>query len=635
MADSPEDPQPRVVMQGSFVSRGPLSRAWKTAWTALAIRVRSCTAFIAVATMMASTAILPLHGTATAQNAWQQSDPSGHALNEAVGTSESSYKPQLMLTPLDSSIRLQAVIKNLSNSVTISGWQYSRTTGASASTVDATAGSVTTPSWRDIPNSSDTKEIIHTVDDLTNGTLYLFKVRVVFNTTEYSLASDPVSAIPGPPPEAPRLSATPGNGSINLEASIDDTGGIDITGWQYKQKTDARWVTIPDSNKRVLMYTISKLVNGRAYTYEVRAVNSIGNGAVSEITVTPGLPVKPTLSVTAGDNRVTLSMAVSATGGIDITKWQYRRKTSNASTYDPWIDIDNRSTSLNHTISNLNNGTTYSFQVRASNLTGNSPESDEVVATPAAVPPKPTLSFTVGSASVSLSASVSSTNGSDITKWEYRWRTSNNSTYSDWIGIANSNSTSATHTISNLANGTTYSFQVRASNSIGASPASDEVTATPSSPSQTPAQAPPQTPSQTSAQGLQDYFVDDDGNVHERNINFAASEGITVGCNTDGTHYCPDEPVTRAQMASFMARTHNLKPPTGQTGVAHVDVTSTTHGDNIRAIAHHGITLGCNADGTRYCPDDLVTRAQMASFIARSFNLTLPRVRLVCHMKTL
>ena len=44
------------------------------------------------------------------------------------------------------------------------------------------------------------------------------------------------------------------------------------------------------------------------------------------------------------------------------------------------------------------------------------------------------------------------------------------------------------------------------------------------------------------------------------------------------------------------------------------------HNADINAIADAGITLGCEANA-RYCPDDFVTREQMASFLARAAGL--------------
>jgi hypothetical protein len=50
-------------------------------------------------------------------------------------------------------------------------------------------------------------------------------------------------------------------------------------------------------------------------------------------------------------------------------------------------------------------------------------------------------------------------------------------------------------------------------------------------------------------------FSDDDGSTHEGNIEWLASAGITVGCNPPANdNYCPGDPVTRAQMATFLRR---------------------------------------------------------------------------------
>ena len=53
-------------------------------------------------------------------------------------------------------------------------------------------------------------------------------------------------------------------------------------------------------------------------------------------------------------------------------------------------------------------------------------------------------------------------------------------------------------------------------------------------------------------------FYDDDGNVHEGAIEAIASRGVTLGCDPDGTIYCVAESVTCDQMASFLARAFEL-----------------------------------------------------------------------------
>ena len=115
----------------------------------------------------------------------------------------------------------------------------------------------------------------------------------------------------------------------------------------------------------------------------------------------------------------------------------------------------------------------------------------------------------------------------------------------------------------------------------------------------------------------QGRFFDDAG-LFEEDIEALASAGVTLGCNADGTLFCPDEPVTRGQMASFIARWLSLeldKPD------LFGDDDGSMHESSINAIADAGITLGCStADPTLFCPDQLVTRGQMASFIARALG---------------
>ena len=53
-------------------------------------------------------------------------------------------------------------------------------------------------------------------------------------------------------------------------------------------------------------------------------------------------------------------------------------------------------------------------------------------------------------------------------------------------------------------------------------------------------------------------FVDIEGNPHEEDIRFIVKRRLTVGCDLDGPRYCPDSPVTRAQMAAFLVRALRL-----------------------------------------------------------------------------
>ena len=113
-------------------------------------------------------------------------------------------------------------------------------------------------------------------------------------------------------------------------------------------------------------------------------------------------------------------------------------------------------------------------------------------------------------------------------------------------------------------------------------------------------------------------FVDTDGSTHENNIAAIAEAGITYGCNPPANdRFCPERAVTRAEMASFLQRAFDV-PRTDTTYFT----TGGVHVENINAIAAAGITAGCNRLGTQYCPDRALPRKEMASFLARAMDLS-------------
>jgi hypothetical protein len=100
-----------------------------------------------------------------------------------------------------------------------------------------------------------------------------------------------------------------------------------------------------------------------------------------------------------------------------------------------------------------------------------------------------------------------------------------------------------------------------------------------------------------------------------------ATEGITGGCGSG--NYCPEIPVTRAQMAIFLLRSKHgsgNSPPGVGGGTGFSDVQPAYWAAAwIKQLVAEGITAGCGT-GT-YCPETPVTRAQMSVFLVRTFNL--------------
>ncbi len=103
--------------------------------------------------------------------------------------------------------------------------------------------------------------------------------------------------------------------------------------------------------------------------------------------------------------------------------------------------------------------------------------------------------------------------------------------------------------------------------------------------------------------------------------------GITVGCAQDNPNtpenerrYCPEENITREQMAAFIVRAVEGEPPLNycDLGTPFPDVTSDMWSCRyIKRLKELGITTGYQ--NGMYGPGDPVTRAQMAAFLSRAF----------------
>jgi hypothetical protein len=100
-----------------------------------------------------------------------------------------------------------------------------------------------------------------------------------------------------------------------------------------------------------------------------------------------------------------------------------------------------------------------------------------------------------------------------------------------------------------------------------------------------------------------------------------AAEGIMSGCGNG--RYCPDAPVTRAQMAILLLRSKygsSYTPPRVGASTGFGDVPPDYWAASwVKQLVTEGITAGCGSGN--YCPENPVTRAQMAVFLVRTFSL--------------
>jgi hypothetical protein len=117
-------------------------------------------------------------------------------------------------------------------------------------------------------------------------------------------------------------------------------------------------------------------------------------------------------------------------------------------------------------------------------------------------------------------------------------------------------------------------------------------------------------------------FMDDDTSIFEDNIESIAETEVTKGCNPPfNDRFCPDSNVTRGQMAAFLVRALGLTENT-HSGFNDVPPGS-TFAEDIGRLATAGITRGCNPPANdEFCPKDDVSREQMAAFLTRALSLT-------------
>ncbi len=477
----------------------------------------------------------------------------------------------------------------------------------------------------------------YTITSLTNGTTYEVEVQAFGGPV--SGWTNTLRATPNIIPTSGRLVhdlPIEDNGDVATVA-IDEGSMSTYTLRLAEQPSAPVWVTVtsshPDSVEVVnspLVFSRSNYMTPQTVSFDAildantvdeqvtlsHTAESGGYGdesftvpvSVTDTATVPGAPGMPNL--TPGDQQIDVSWtAPSSDGGQAITDYQVEYKlTSESEFQDAGYD---RGTETMFTIGGLMNGESYQVRVRAMNSLGYGDWSPVASTAAASAPGKPVVSLTSGNTTITATWPAPANNGADISDYDVQYRASG---ASGWTTLTH-DGTGRTARITGLNTGTTYEVQVRATNSAGIGEWSDVVsirtnTPAPVSTGTRPVSPPP----------LRDYFTDDEGSVHENNINLIARQGITVGCDpATPTLYCPDGEVTRAQMAAFLVRAMGSTPfLTGTGGFSDV-ANDAWYAGFVARLARLGVAAGFG-DGT-FRPDDPVTRAQMATFLSTALNL--------------
>ncbi|GAB2573971.1 fibronectin type III domain-containing protein [Microlunatus antarcticus] len=314
-----------------------------------------------------------------------------------------------------------------------------------------------------------------TVEGLTNGTSYTFEVRAR-TSAGLGEASEPTSpVVPATVPGAPTgLTAERGDGSavLGFDAPGSD-GGSDVTAYEVSVDGGDTWTALEVDGHGSLTATVDGLTNGVTYVFEVRARNDVGPGeAAGEPSVTPARrPGTPTgVSAVRGDEEVRVSFTAPASNGSPITGYVVGVEPGGH-------EVPCEASPC--TVPGLENGTSYTFTVRATNDVGESSPSDASEAvTPAGKPSAPELlGVTSGDASLALVFDAPETDGgSDVLGYEatvdggHTWVALDSVATGDHL-------TGVVH--SALGNGRRYVVSVRAVNAVGAGTPSGGLAATP------------------------------------------------------------------------------------------------------------------------------------------------------------
>ncbi len=115
-------------------------------------------------------------------------------------------------------------------------------------------------------------------------------------------------------------------------------------------------------------------------------------------------------------------------------------------------------------------------------------------------------------------------------------------------------------------------------------------------------------------------FIDDDGLFYENSADRLKTAKVTLGCNPPANDkYCGESHVTRGQMAAFLVRAMGYTDNGG--GNLFVDDDGHLFENAIDKLGTAKVTLGCNPPtNDKFCPDDKVTRGQMAAFLKRALG---------------
>ena len=294
----------------------------------------------------------------------------------------------------------------------------------------------------------------HAVTGLTNCSDYTFKVLAV-NCKGDGPSSDSVTGTPGVKPAQVTgvTVGSVGDGTVSL--SWNGLSDATVTGYKIAY-SGAASDTVDVSGRSTTSHSVTGLTNCSAYTFEVLAVNCVGDGPSSAgVTGTPGVkPAQVTGTTVTGTGDGTVSLSWNGLSDASITGYQILYSGATSDTIDVGADA------TSHAVAGLTNCEDYTFKVLAVNCKGDGDPSASVTTKPGSAP----------AAVTGLRASAAGTGKAKLTwtrpggtiSW-YQYKVGNG----QWTNMPDSGPATTEFTVDGLTDCTAYTFHVRAENNCG------------------------------------------------------------------------------------------------------------------------------------------------------------------------
>jgi len=322
----------------------------------------------------------------------------------------------------------------------------------------------------------------YTATGLQNGSAYSFRVRAqTVVAGQWSAASAAVTPL-GLPVAPTGVVAMAASGAAEVSwSAVSATGGSPVTGYVIRHVSSRGTVDVAVGAGTSA--TVTGLVNGTPYQFQVAARTAAGQGAFSALSapVTPGTQAAPPVRVsgTVSSNAVRLRWSAPRTRGI--TDYVVQYSTNGGATWTTAAEGVSKATTA--TITGLQNGVVHRFRVAAvvGGIVGrfSAPTVPLMPFNKFAKPEAPVIASVsaMGGGTYSLRVNpVTSIEGGAVTDYVIQYRV-NSGSRSRWVTYRDGVNANTTTTLRGLRSSAGYVFRVAAKNKAGTGAYSSEATA--------------------------------------------------------------------------------------------------------------------------------------------------------------